>query len=118
MRAKDLKAVAAKLEDDIEEWISYLAHEPQPAPPGRRRWVRRSRPPGTSPEQRAAMRSVRTARKEVRRKMTDEHLQRVADTYAAATAARTEAVARAFAVSYRTAQRYIEKAREKGLLDG
>ena len=116
VRAKNLKAVAAQLEDDIEEWISYLAHEPQPAPPGRRRWVRRSGPPGTSPEQRAAMRAVRTARKEVRRKMTDEHHQRVAEVYQAATTARTEAVARAFAVSYRTAQRYIEKARNEGVL--
>ncbi|MFA7511120.1 MAG: hypothetical protein WCZ29_11625 [Mycolicibacterium vanbaalenii] len=115
VRAKDLKATAARLEDDIEEWISYLAHEPQPAPPGRRRWVRRS--PAESASQRKAMRAVRTARKEVRRRMTDDHHQRVADTYRAATTARTEAVARAFAVSYRTAQRYIEKARQEGFIN-
>lgn len=118
IRAKDLKTVAAQLENDIEEWISYLAHEPQPAPPGRRRWVRRSVADGASHEQRTAKRALRTARKEVRRKMTPEHHQRVADIYNAATSARTEAVARAFAVSFRTAQRYIEKAREAGALDG
>lgn len=114
VRAKDLKATAARLEDDIEEWISYLAHEPQPAPPGRRRWVRRS--PAESASQRKAMRAVRTARKEVRRRMTHDHHRRVAETYGAATTARTEAVARAFAVSYRTAQRYIEKARQEGFI--
>ncbi|MBV5244192.1 hypothetical protein KUF57_11660 [Mycolicibacterium sp. PAM1] len=118
VRAKDLKSVAAQLEDDIEEWISYLAHEPQPAPPGRRRWVRRTGPGGASHRQTVAKRALRTARKEVRRTMTPEHHQRVADIYNAATSARTEAVARAFTVSYRTAQRYIEKAREADLLDG
>ena len=48
--------------------------------------------------------------------MTDDFLQIVVDTYYAASSARTEAVARAFGVSPRTAQRYIEKARETGLL--
>lgn len=112
VRAKDLKSVAAQLEDDIEEWISYLAREPQPAPPGRRRMVRRSGSMGASHVQGSAKKALRTARKELRRTMNDEHHQRVADIYNAATSARTEAVARAFTVSYRTAQRYIEKARE------
>lgn len=115
VRSKNIKGVAAQLEDYIEQWMSFLACQPLPAPPGRRQWQRVL--PQTNSDQRPAMLAVRSARREVRRKMTDELLQQVADTYLAATKARTEAVARAFAVSYRTAQRYIEKAREAGVLE-
>jgi hypothetical protein len=115
VRAKDIKLVAAQLENLIEDWMSFAAYEPGgSAAPGRAQW-KRAWPP-KEVERRAARQVVRSARKEVRRKMTDDHLQTVADTYQAAGSARTEAVARAFAVSYRTAQRYIEKAREAGLI--
>lgn len=114
VRAKDLKLVASQLENIIEYWMSYLAYMPAAARPGRRGWVRSS--PQPLLQRKAAITSVRAARKEIRRKMTDELLQKVADTHNSAAGARIEAVARAFGVSPRTAQRYIEKARDAGLL--
>jgi hypothetical protein len=113
IRAKDIKLVATQLENSIEYWMSYLAYEPvEPATPGRRQWQRRHSPSARS----AALKTVRSARKEIRRTVTDDLLRQTADTYNAVSSARTEAVARAFGVSPRTAQRYIEKAREAGLL--
>jgi hypothetical protein len=111
IRAKDFKLLASQLENVIEDWMTYLACEPGDGPG---QWKRAF--PDTPSARRSARKTVRTARKEVRRKMTDEHLQKVADTYSAVNSARTEAVARAFGVSYRTAQRYIERAREAGVL--
>ncbi|WP_156737743.1 hypothetical protein [Mycobacterium sp. E735] len=112
IRAKDIKLVATQLENSIEYWMSFLAYVREPAKPGRRGWKREHSPSA----RRAALGTVRTARREIRRKMTDDLLRNVASTYKAVTSARTEAVARAFNVSHRTAQRYIEKAREAGLL--
>jgi hypothetical protein len=110
IRTSDFKLLAAQLENLIEYWMTYLAYEPG----GPSKWQKAF--PATPSERRAALKVVRTARKEVRRKMTDDHLQKAADTYRAVNSARTGAVARAFGVSYRTAQRYIEKARETGVL--
>jgi hypothetical protein len=113
IRAKDIKLVATQLENSIEYWMSYLAYEPDDhAKPGRRAWKRTH----SLSARRAAVKTVRSARKEVRRKMTDDLLQKVADTHNKVPTARIEAVARAFGVSHRTAQRYIENARKAGLL--
>jgi DNA-binding transcriptional regulator LsrR (DeoR family) len=49
--------------------------------------------------------------------MTPELLAQVAETYRVATPPRHKAIALAFDVSDRTAQRYIAHAREGGLID-
>ena len=67
-------------------------------------------------ERRHAMRTVERARRQTRRRLTVGQLHKVAETYRAATPPKHEAIALAFDVSPRTAQRYIEKAREAGLL--
>jgi hypothetical protein len=114
IRAKDIKLAAVDLDSSIAYWLSEVAYQPEPTRPGRRRWKKGY--PVSAAERRDATRAVERARRETRRKMTNEHLRRVAETYKAASPAKHEAVARAFDVSPRTAQRYIEKARDAGLL--
>jgi Family of unknown function (DUF6214) len=67
-------------------------------------------------EDRAALTNVRRARSG-RPRIPQERLQEVADVYREHIEERpTEAVSRAFGVSHRTAARYVQQAREAGLL--
>jgi hypothetical protein len=110
IRSKDVKAVARRLEDDLHRWLAFLAYERNPNGPG---LVRRSGQARSAD----ALKVVESARGTVRRKMTPEFLQSVADTYQAASGPGVEAVAAVFEVQTRQAWRYIEKAREAGLLE-
>src|SRR5277367_3836752 len=60
-------------------------------------------------ERRAVARAVERATRQTRRRMSDEDLRRVAETYQAADPPKHMAIAKAFTVTERTAQRYIEK---------
>jgi hypothetical protein len=110
VRAKDLKLVAFELENSIEYWLSELAFTRH----GKTGWKRGF--PKEAAERQAARTSIRKARQQVRRKMTDGHLQKVAETYRAGGPNKTEAVAVAFGVSPRTASRYVQRARDARLL--
>ncbi len=114
IRAKDIKLGPASLDDLVADWLAEVAHRHEPAPPGRRRWSKGY--PGSAAERQAARQTIERARRQTRRRLTIGQLRTVAETYAAANPPKHEAVARAFIVSPRTAQRYIEKAREAGLL--
>lgn len=111
VRAKDLKAVAGRIEDDLHRLLPYLVWERNPHGRG---FVRRSgdwRRPDTR-------KAVESARGTTRRKMAQPgFLQSVADTYKAASGPGVEAVATVFEVQTRQAWRYIEKARKGGFLD-
>ncbi len=110
IRAKDVKAVASRLEDDLHRVLPHLVWERNPHGGLVRRTGRG--------QQDVGRKLFQSARKTVRRKMTAEFLQSVADAYKAASGPGVEAVAAVFEVQTRQAWRYIEKAREKGLLDG
>ena len=115
IQANDIKLGAVDLDSSIAYWLSEVTYRAVDHPQrGRRGWEKGY--PVSAIERRAAIRTVARARRETRRKMTNEHLRRVAETYKAASPAKHEAVARAFDVSPPTAQRYIEKDREAGLL--
>jgi hypothetical protein len=113
VRAKDIKVVAAELERSISYWLSELAYVRNQKNTGY--W--RASPPSAT-DRRVAQEAVERARRQTRRKMSDELLARVADTVNAAPegSAKHETVAIAFSVSPRTAQRFIAKAREAGYL--
>jgi hypothetical protein len=114
IRAKDIKLVAAELENSISCWLSELAFKPAYRRGGKRGWERGW--PVSAADRRAANKSVEAARRQTRRKMTDDLLAKVAETYKASSPPKHEAIALAFDVKPRTAQRYIEKAREACLL--
>ena len=115
IRAKDIKlGPAINLDGLIAGWLAEVAYRPAPARPGRRGWERGW--PGSATDRQATMRTIERARRQTRRRLTKGQLRTVAETYKAANPPKHEAVALAFDVSDRTAQRYIEKAREAGLL--
>jgi len=115
VRVKDIKlGPGLSLEDLIGDWLAEVAFRPEPAPSGRRRWSKGYPVPAT--ERRHTKRTVERVRRETRRRLTEQQLRQIAETYTAADPPKHEAIARAFGVSPRTAQRYIEKAREAGLL--
>ncbi|WP_137147141.1 hypothetical protein [Mycolicibacterium sp. CR10] len=112
IRPKDVKTVAARLENSLHDWLAFLEYER--VGPGK--FVRRGMP---SEEQvRATRRVIESARRQTRRKMSDDHLAAVAAAFSAATGPPVEAVAAAFGVTERTAWRYIEKARKANLIEG
>lgn len=110
VRVTDLKSIAARLEE-LAEWMCATAA-----------WVQNSRSsafkdwPISADSRQAAMPSIRRARKQSRRKITDDLLRQVAEVYRNAGSAPTNAVKRAFGCSDRTAGRYVTLAREAGLL--
>jgi len=105
-----VKDVANRLEDCVHEWLALLGYKR--VGPGKFVGLGRD-------DLRESRRVITSARRQTRRKMTGEHLTAVAEAYNAAKGGPgVEAVAAAFSVSERTAWRYIEKAREAGLLDG
>jgi hypothetical protein len=110
IRPKDVKLVASRLENSLHDWLAFLEYER--TGPGKFR--RRGLP--SEEQMRATRRVIQSARGQTRRKMSDELLQSVADTYNAASGPPTEAVKTAFGVSTRTAWRYVEKARERRFL--
>lgn len=63
------------------------------------------------------MRTIERARRQLRRRMTDELLMRVAEIHGAATPPKHEAIALAFDTSPRSAQRWIAEAKRRGLID-
>lgn len=64
-----------------------------------------------------AYRAVRDLRRGSRRPMTEQRLQRIADTYHAQQVGGLEAIEIAFGVSRATAARYLKAAREAGLVE-
>jgi hypothetical protein len=113
VRVRDIKlGPGLNLEDLIGDWLAEVAYRPVEHPrPGRRGWQRGYPVPDT--ERRHTKRTVERAR---RRRLNAGQLRTVAEMYAAANPPKHEAIALAFDVSPRTAQRYIEKAREAELL--
>jgi hypothetical protein len=111
IRPKDVKLVANRLENSLHDWLAFLEYER--TAPGKFR--RRGMP--SDEQMRATRRVIQSARGQTRRKMTDEHLQAVADAVDTATGPAVEAVSTVFGVSVRTAWRYIEKARESGFIE-
>jgi hypothetical protein len=108
IRAKDIRVGAVELGDVLNRWLSELAYRRSPTG-----WWRYDRIPPD--ERRSAMTTIGSAR---RRKMTPDVLKEVAELYRTAPMPRHEAIAAAFDVDPRTAQRYIQKARQAGLIDG
>jgi hypothetical protein len=117
IRAKDIRIGMVALDSSLTYWLSELTYRRgAERPDGRRPWWRYDQVPPD--ERKAAIRTIRRARGQLRRRMTDEMLARIAETYATATPPRHEAIAVVFDVSPRTAQRYIAHARQAGLING
>ncbi len=117
IRAKDIKIGVVALDNSLTQWLSELTYRRgAERPDGSRPWWRYDQVPPD--ERKAAIRTIGRARGQLRRRMTDEMLTRIAETYRTAAPPRHEAIAVAFDVSDRTAQRYIAHARQAGLIDG
>ncbi len=115
IRPRDIKlGPAVNLEGRIAGWLAEVAYRPEPAPAGRRRSSKGS--PVSDAERRHVARVVGRARRQTRRRLTTGQLRQVAEMYRTAIPPKHEAIALAFDVQPRQAQRYIEKAREAGLL--
>lgn len=114
IRPMHIKKVARRLEDDLHRRLAVLAFKPVDDPGVQAKWVMERLVSAEASTE--ARKVVETARRTVRRKMTPELLQSVADTYRAAPGPGAEAVAAAFDVQTRQAWRYINKARAAGLL--
>lgn len=118
VRSVDLKAV--RLEDWVEAISAYAAMDVVEQPDGSLEVTKTFYPSGSpvgERELRARRDQVRSARAAARRKITDELLELVAATYRANAGDRpVEAVRTAFATSPRTAARYVEMARQRGML--
>ena len=97
IRAKDVKLGAVDLDASVAYWLSEVTYQADDSRPGRRGWKKGY--PVSVTERRAAMRAVERAQRETRRKMTDEHLRLVAQTFNTASPPKHEAVARAFGVN-------------------
>ena len=109
---RGVKLGSRDVDQSVGYWLTEVTYEPDPDSAGD--WVKRF--PVSAAERRSAARAVERATRQTRRRMSDEQLRRVAEIYQAADPPKHEAVARAFTVEPRTAQRYIEKAREAGFL--
>jgi hypothetical protein len=106
VRTVDVKTVAGQLEALVDGMVASATFIANDQGSG---WVK------TPPTRRQALPTVRRARKRQRRKTIDLH--KVAEVYKnSGPSARTAAVHSAFNVSKRTATRYIQLAREAGLL--
>ena len=114
VKAADVKAVAGRLEDLVESALSTASYE---QPKGKSSWLAiRSLSKPNAEAETMALPEIRRARKRANRKVTSELLQQVADVYRKGDPAPTEAVRRAFGCSHRTAARYVQLARDAGLL--
>jgi hypothetical protein len=102
--------VASFLESRIEDLAVIAAWEPT----ARGSWSQAL--PDTDYQEKA--RSVRSARRAVRRNLTPERKAKVAEIYRSTEGNKLEAIGAEFGVSERTAARYVAAAREAGMLDG
>jgi hypothetical protein len=117
VRVKDVKlGIAPDLDAVITYWLREVTYERgDTAGHPEADWVQRF--PVSDTERRAATKAVEHARRRARRKISDNLLRKTAQAYEAATEPfKHKAVAKTFDVSDRTAQRYIEKARDAGFL--
>lgn len=110
VRVRDVILVASFLESRIEDLAVIAAWEPT----SRGSWSQAL----PDADYRAKERSVRSARRAVRRKLTPERMAKVAEVYRTAEGNKLAAIQAEFEVSERTAARYVTAARETGLLDG
>ncbi len=110
-RATDVKDTASGFEALVEDVLAAATFVPDGKGGWKRGW------PQPEATRRRNREGVQEARAELRRKVTPELLQLVAQTYRqAGDGGRNSAVARSFGVSERTAGRYIQLARAQGLL--
>lgn len=112
IRPRDLRAI--ELENFVETFVALVASEIVERDGGSISAVVR----GDEASVRGGMKTVRAARRGSRRPMTDERRKRVAHVYNAQEAGGIEAVELAFQVSRSTAIRYINAARDAGLIQG
>lgn len=110
VRVKDINLIADSIEDVIEG-LSAIAAYRKSGQDWAKAW------PTSAEDRTKSLRSIRLARQQVRRKMTLDRLQQIADTYNAAPPPKIEAVAVAFGKSARTAARYVAEAKGQGLID-
>lgn len=110
VKATDLRGAADTLEDLIEKVLAAIAFEKNKG--GWKREMSTARA-GTS---KLVMPEIRRARRRTNHTVTRDLLTRVADVYRATDSAPTDAVAKAFGVSRRTAGRYVQLARDAELL--
>jgi hypothetical protein len=110
IRPTDIRVGAVELGSVLDGWLAELACRRGPTG----RWYRYDR---LAPEERrVAQRTIRQARGKRRRKLTPDLLKQVAELYETAPPPKHQAIALAFGVNPRTAQKYIERARAAGLL--
>lgn len=111
IRPRDLRAI--DLEDFVETFVAMVSAEIVEVKDGVAKSVVRAGEDFV----RDGAKAVRQSRKGSRRAMTDDRRQRVADVYNAQESGGIEAVEVAFAVSRSTAIRYINAARDAGLIE-
>ncbi|MGE5693991.1 MAG: hypothetical protein ACM4D3_01800 [Candidatus Sericytochromatia bacterium] len=110
LRVKDIRIGTLDLAALVPYWLAEVAVRRDPQ---RGVWLHPVQV--SAAERRAAANTIDRAR---RRRLSNELLEKVAVTYRAASVPKHEAVAWAFDVSERTAQRYIAAAKRKGLIGG
>lgn len=114
IRPSHLKEVAGRLETSLHDWLAFIAREPGKRPGA---WVKRGTP---SPEEHRRTRRLVESARHSRRKITDEFLQTVADTYNAVgkpgSVEAVEAVQVMCGCKPRRAWDYVKLARERGFL--
>jgi len=111
VRSSDLRAV--RVEDALETAISVAPHEYNVDADGR---PSISPVPGNKEQARTTVKWARAARKEARRRVTDDMLREVARVYRENPYSPTSAVADTFDRAHRTAALYVHQARERGFL--
>jgi Cdc6-like AAA superfamily ATPase len=109
VRVRDLRAVP--LEAILDRVAGAAAHERHG-----KGWRKAFGNTSTRIAQRNGTRAIRAAQREARRKVTPKLLAEVADAYRRITEPKVSGVADLFAVSNRTASRYIAAARAEGLI--
>jgi hypothetical protein len=117
IRAKDIRIAGVDLDGALAYWLSEVTfrRSPEVGPDGQRPWFRLS--PVPADERKAAMYAIEHARRGLRRRMTDELLQQVAETYQAARPPKWAAIKLAFGTSERSAKRWIAEAKRRGFID-
>jgi hypothetical protein len=111
---RGVKLGTRDIDRSVSYWLAEVAYQPNKGGRPGHSWVKDY--PVSAAERRAAARAVERATRQTRRRMSDEELRRVAEMYQGADPPKHMAIAKAFIVTPRTAQRYIEKAREAGFL--
>jgi hypothetical protein len=110
VRVRDVILVASFLESRIEELAVIAALDPT----ARGSWSQML----PDADVREKERTVRAARRAVRRKLTPDRMAQVAEVYRSTEGNKLDAIGAELGVSERTAARYVAAAREAGLLDG